>query len=152
MWFLWMGCGLYTKKQIYCFYLVILAFPPAKKMTHLQIAFLPPKKKAKKRDLQKRYFFKMTPKYIIIYYYYYYIITQHFALICDFGFRVIASSHGIFLVCNTKALSTRSPLLCNIPPATQRHHPTTSPNLTTTHRSYYHYHHSVTAPLSYSVP
>ena len=71
--FLWMGRGWYTKKQIYCFYLVILTFPPEKKMTHLQIAFLPPKKKAKKRDLQKRYFFKMTLYYIIIYYYYYYI-------------------------------------------------------------------------------
>ena len=92
--------GLYTKKQICCFYLVILTFPPAKKMTHLQIAFLPPKKKAKKRDLQKRYFLKMTLYYIIIYYYYYYITHNILHLFVIFIF-VRRSIYTAFSPCVT---------------------------------------------------
>ena len=71
--FLWIGCGWHTKYEINCFYLVILAFPPRKKRGDLLIAFLPPKKKAKKRDFKNRYSLKNGLYYIIIYCYYYYI-------------------------------------------------------------------------------
>ena len=71
-------------------------------MTQLANAFLPPKKKAKKGISQKAYFFKMTPYYIIIYLFIIYYIKQPNAIACVFVFRVIALSHNIFSVCNTK--------------------------------------------------
>ena len=71
-------------------------------MTQLANAFLPPQKKAKKGILQKAYFFKMTPYYIIIYLFIIYYIKQQNAFVCAYHFSVIALSHNIFSVCNTK--------------------------------------------------
>lgn len=68
----------------------------------LLIAFLPPKKKAKKRDFKNRYSLKNGLYYIIIYYYYYITYKQQNALICDCYFRVNAFLHGVFAVCTPK--------------------------------------------------
>lgn len=95
-----MGRGWHTKKQIYCFYLVIWQIQPRKKMTNLENAFLPPKKKAKKGILKKAHFFKMTLYYIIIYYYYYYIIhnVSHLFVISIF---VQLPLYTVFCLCVT---------------------------------------------------
>ena len=89
----------------------------------MPIAFLPPKKKAKKRDLKTAHFLKNGLCYIIIYYYYYYIIKQQNALTCICHFRVNALLHGIFVVCTPKHQAhvvTQN----NLSHATQQHYPT----------------------------
>ena len=80
----------------------------------LLIAFLPPQKKAKKRDFKNRYSLKNGLYYIIIYYYYYITYKQQNALICDCYFRVNAFLHGVFAVCTPN----------NLTHATQKPYPT----------------------------
>ena len=113
-------------------------------MTQLANAFLPPKKKAKKGISQKAYFFKMTHYYIIIYLFIIYYAKQQNAFICVSAFGVIALSHRTFSVYTPNNQAQQVTFY-----ATQQPYPTSTQHLTTTHRSYYHYHHSVTEPLSY---
>lgn len=89
----------------------------------LLIAFLPPKKKAKKRDFKNRYSLKNGLYYIIIYYYYYYIIKQQIAIFCVCYFRVIAILHGIFAVCTPKH-QAHAIKQNNLAHATQKPYPT----------------------------
>ena len=108
-----------------------------------------PQKKIKKRHFQKPLFLK---KWTIIYNYLLLLLLYIQITKCSYLWLIFSCECSFtrhFPRVNTKAPSTQNHTKPPLTRAIHHHYPTTSPYLTATHRSYYHYHHSVTELLKH---